>query len=313
MTIPNERPDVHSYDSLIQLATQRTLDTQPRAALVVPSETDTLPAFLDTVLEGRIDPTIIGDEHRLGKDAELSGYDLSPIKLIDINQPSMALQAAAKMAVAGEIDLIVQGRVGIGELRTILSDPKLGFVAPGRMLSHVGVLKPAKYSRLLMLTDSLIHDQPDLKTKIGLLHNLARLSSAIGVPNPRTAVVTAVEAIYPQMPATLDGAVLAKMSSRGQLKGVVVDGPLSFDVAIDPEAAEAKGITGSEVAGRADAMLASTKQVAQGIYQAMSLFGECDLGGVLLGGQVPVAVNFATDSEDARYNSILLATLLATA
>jgi phosphotransacetylase len=313
MTMHNDRPEVHSYDSLTQLATSRTLDEKPRAALVVPSETDTLPAFLDTFGEGRIDPTIIGDEQRLEQDAELSGYELSPIKLIDINQPAMALRAAAKMAVAGDIDMIVQGRVGIGELRTILSDPKLEFVAPDRVLSHVGVLKPVKYSRLLMITDGLVHDQPDLNTKIGLLQNLSRVCAAIGVPNPRTAVVTAVEAIYPQMPATLDGAVLAKMSSRGQLEGVRVDGPLSFDIAIDPEAAEAKGITDSEVAGRADAMLASTKQVAQGIYQAMSLFGECDLGGVLVGGKVPVAVNFATDSEDARYNSILLATLLAAA
>jgi len=237
--------------------------------------------------------------------------DLGVVKVIDVNQPDVALATAAKMAEAGEIDLLVQGRIDWDELAARLSGSESSFVARGKMLTHVGVLKPAEYGKLLMITDGLVNAQPDLKTKLGILGNLGKAADSFGLSNPKTAVVTAVEAIYPQMPATCDGAVLAKMSERGQIKGVVVDGPLSFDVAIDREAAESKGITNSVVAGEADAMLASSKQVAQGIYHAMSLYAECDTGGVLVGGRVPVAVNSVTDSHDSRFHSICLAVLLA--
>jgi phosphate butyryltransferase len=207
--------------------------------------------------------------------------------------------------------MIVPGRMTPEDTVSILRADNLGFVAPGRVMSHVGVLKSTRYPKLLLVTDGLVHEQPDLKTKIDLLGNLARVAKTIGVADPRTAIVAAVEVIYPQMPVTTDAAVLAKMSDRGQIKGVRVDGPLSFDVAVDTFAAESKGITKSEVAGQADAILASTKLVAQGVYQAMSLYAECASGGVLVGGRVPVAVNFVSEPVASRFNSILLAVLLA--
>lgn len=310
MTTTMEIPAVSSFEGIETLVSQKVTSKKPRAALVVPSETDTWPAFFDAFKRGFIDPFVIGDERLFRKTADESHVDIDSFHLIDINQPDMALKAAAKMAVAGEIDMIVPGRITPEVTVSILSAGDLGFVVPDQMMSHVGVLKATSYPKLLLVTDGLVHEQPDLTTKIGLLGNLAQVAKAIGVTEPRTAVVAAVEAIYPQMPVTTDAAVLAKMCDRGQIKGVRVDGPLSFDVAIDALAAESKGIVRSDVAGQADAMLASTKLVAQGVCQAMSLYGKCASGGVLLGGRAPVTVNFVTEPVASRFNSILLATLL---
>ncbi len=43
------------------------------------------------------------------------------------------------------------------------------------------------------------------------------------------------------MPVTVDAAELTKMCEEGQIPGCIVDGPLSLDLAIDPEAAKHKG------------------------------------------------------------------------
>lgn len=304
-------PRIHSFDQIRALAEQTCVARKPRAALVVPSETDTLPAFAQVVSKGLIEPVVIGDEKLFQKNAVDVNLDPSAVRIIDLNQPDMAVRAAAKMAEAGEIDMIVQGRVDPDHLVSLLTSGDSAFVPAGKIMSHVGVLKTSRYAKLLFVTDGFVHAQPDLRTKMALLGNLAKVAKAVGLSDPRTAVVTAVEVIYPQMPATTDGAVLAKMSERGQIKGVRVDGPLSFDVAVDPFAADSKGIVNSPVAGQADAMLASAKQVAQGICQAMSLYADCESGGLLIGGQVPVAVNFVTEPVQARLNSILLAALLA--
>ena len=302
-------PFVHTYEAIINQARAASREKRPTAALVVPSEIDTLRAFLKATDEDLINPLIIGDEALLRKNLEANSLDVGDAHVIDINQPDMAVQTAARMAQAGEIDLIVQGKLLVADLLAGLFVPELEFRRRGKLVSHVAVLKTRKYPKLLLLTDSTVVVQPDLKTKLSLIQNLVYVSEKIGIANPRVAVVGAVEVIYPQMPATMEGAILAKMAERGQIKGAWVDGPLSFDVAVDLFAAHSKGITTSPVAGQADAILAPCIEVANGIYHAMSLYGGCEIGGVVVGGRVPIAVNSHADSIEARFNSIALSIL----
>ncbi len=304
-------PEVHSFDAILERARSKAKEKTPRAALAVPSEPDTLRAFVRATSDGLIVPTIIGDQAKLERMSGDENINISHINVLDINQPDMAVKTAARMADAGEIDMIVQGRILAADLLSALMEKEQCFTVKGKTVSHVAVLKPKKYPRLLMLTDGAVVPEPDLKTKLSLIANLARVSQSIGIDNPRVAVIGAVEVIYPQMRATMEAAILAKMCERGQIKGARVDGPLSFDVSVDMLAAHSKGVTKSEVAGQADAMLAPSIEVANGIYHAMSLYGSCETGGVVIGGRIPVAVNSRTDSEPARYNSIALAVLNA--
>jgi phosphate butyryltransferase len=115
------------------------------------------------------------------------------------------------------------------------------------------------------------------------------------------------------MPVTTEAAVLAKMYDRRQIKGAVVDGPLSFDCAIDLNAAHGKGLKDSPVAGRADALLAPDIETANGIFKSLALYGKTETGGILLGGKVPVALGNRWDSPLTRYHSIVLAVLCCTA
>jgi phosphotransacetylase len=302
-------PDVHTFEAVLAQAADKASRRRPRAALVVPSQVVTLRASLRAKRDGLIDLLIIGDRALLEKHAAEEALDISGIDILDMNQPNMAVMAAAKLAQQGELDMIVQGRVPVAEMLSDLLKNDAAFRVKDRTLSHVAVLKPAKYAKLLLLTDSAVVVAPDLKAKIDLLGNLLAVATSIGVPNPRVAVLAAVEVIYPQMAATMDAAVLSKMCERRQIKGAIVDGPLSFDIAVDMFAAHSKGITNSEVAGQADGLLAPNIEVANGVYNAMTLYGHCDIGGVIVGGRVPVAVNSRADSEQARYNSIALAVL----
>lgn len=298
-------PPITDFAALLSKA--QASGQRPRAALFEPDDTASLTAFLKASADGLIEPLLIGDPAQLKK---AIGNDLGPMKIEPASHPGEAIEVTMRLISDGAIDMLVQGGRGSSRMLLDILKSDSGFAASG-LLSHVGVIKAARYPRLLFVTDGLVHDEPDLKTKMALTANLIRVCNALGVMEPRTAVVTAVEAIYPQMAATLDGAVLAKMSERGQIKGLKIDGPLSFDIAIDPEAAAAKGIKNSEVAGHADAMIASSRQVAAGIYQALSLFAEAELGGVLVGGKIPVATAFRTDSVTTRYHSIALSALLA--
>jgi phosphotransacetylase len=304
-------PEVRTFADILQRAKAKAAQKRAKAVLLLPSSAESIRAFMDASAAGLIEPRVIGSAANIRKLAEDHSLDIDRMSLIDIGQLEEAVTTAAGLARDGEIDLIVRGHIPVAELLTILLKKENAFRLYGRKVSHVAVLKPEKYPKLLMLTDGGVMPQPDLKSKIHLIQNLVFMSEALGIDNPRIAIVTAVEAIYLQMTATLDAAILSKMAERGQIKGARVDGPLSFDVAIDAFAASSKGIKDSSVAGQADAMVTSTIEVAQGIYNAMSLYGKCDIGGVIVGGRVPVAVNSWADSQAARFNSILLAFLVS--
>jgi phosphate butyryltransferase len=303
-------PDVHTYDALLGRARERAQLRKPRAALVDPFLPDAIRAFSRAVSEGLVDPVVIGDKGKVAAAFENASVDLPPGVWSSAADTVQGIETACRMANEGEIDLIVQGRVRVSDFLSILFEHDLCFRVNKKTVSHVAVIKPEKYPKLLMLTDGGVVVQPDFQTKIELIANLVSVSEHIGIPMPRIAVLAAVEVIYAQMVATMDGAVLAKMSERGQIKGAYVDGPLSFDVAVDMSAARSKGITNSSVAGQADAMLAPNIEVANGVYNAMTLYGRADVGGVVVGGRIPLAVNSRGDSEQARFHSIVLAALV---
>jgi phosphotransacetylase len=304
-------PNVHSFDHLLHRA--RQLKRPPRTALVVPSAQEWLAAFDQAIREGIVEPTIIGDEELFNRHKAKFGLELPGAKIIDINQPAMAMMTAAQMAARDEIDLIVKGRGSTRDVLTLLLSKESGFVPRGKILSHIGVMKPEKYPKLLMISDAAVVPQPDLKTKIALVNNCRWFCEAIGIAKPRVAMLAAVEAIYPQMPVTTEAAVLAKMYERGQIKGVYLDGPLSFDCAIDSAAALSKGIKDSPVAGQVDVMIAPNLETANGVYKSMALYGRADVGGLLVGGRVPVTLGNKWDSMQTRFHGIVLGVLAASA
>ena len=305
-----EIPEVCSFEQIYErVRGQAAIGVRPRAALVVPSDSVTLNSFARAIKELLLEPFIIGDEDLARRKAEEAGVDIGEARFLDVREPELAVQAAAKMAAAGEIDFMIKGRIPtISFLRLLLEKDSMFRLAP-RRISHVTVMRPSLYAKLLFLTDAAINIEPDLKTKLELIENAVEVALRLGVAMPRVAVLAAVEVVYPQMPVTTDAAIIAKMADRKQIKNAFVDGPLSFDTAVDRVAAEAKGLTQSPVAGQADILLAPNIETANGVYKAMSLYGNAEIGILIWGCKVPVVLSSRSDSAANRFNALLLGLL----
>ena len=65
------------------------------------------------------------------------------------------------------------------------------------------------------------------------------------------------------------------------------------------------------VAGQADILLAPNIETVNGIYRAMAPYGRAQMGGVLIGGKVPVALGTRSDSAETKFHSIVLGVLVA--
>ena len=180
----------------------------------------------------------------------------------------------------------------------------------GNLMSHVAVFEIEGIDRLILLTDAAFNTYPDLKQKVQIINNSVMVAKSCGIENIKVAPVCAVEVVNPDMPATVDAALLSKMSDRGQIKGCIVDGPLALDNALSEEAAHHKGITGP-VAGRADILLLPNIDVANVMYKTLTYTSNTKNGGILVGASAPVILTSRTDSFETKVNSIVLAALVS--
>ena len=185
-----------------------------------------------------------------------------------------------------------------------------GGLRTGRRLSHIYVMDVPGLDHLLMITDAAINIAPDLETKADIVQNAIDLCHALGIAEPRVAVLSAVETVNPRIPSSVDAAVLSKMAERGQIKGGFVDGPLALDNAVSPEAARIKGLR-SMVAGQADVLVAPDLDAANMVGKELTFLAHAEAGGVVMGAAAPIILTSRADDEKARLASCAVAALYA--
>lgn len=300
------------YEQLLTRALERIASSRkPRAAMVAQASPQTLQALERAFTAGLIEPVVVGDQAMFEREISTHAPGLATVDIVDEEHGIDAIRIVADMAGSGEVDLVVHGGIMSAELITELFRGDSKLVQPGKVASHVAMFKSAKYPKALFVSDAVVNDQPDFAAKLAVVQNAIGLAHCVGVTKPKVAVLSAVEVVYPQMPVTMEAAVLAKMGDRGQIAGAFVDGPLSVDCAVDTFAAHSKGIKKSEVAGDADILIAPNTATAHGMYEAMQFYGDCQVGGLVVGGLVPFALSFPSDSVNTRFHSILLAVMAA--
>jgi len=299
--------NMRTFKELLAGAKEKVKSSGPmRTAILAPSRSEHIEAAMKAISEGYIKPIFVGRKNdliRLGSD---SGFDIGGSEIVDSAKPA---EEAISLATNGKIDLILNGGIPVREIAQAIGKKEIGFIPEGRIATHIAVFESSKYHKLMLVTDAACIPSPDAAQKIAIVENAAAFARLLGIPRAKAALLAAVEAIYPAVPVTMEAAAIAKMSERGQIKDVIIDGPLSFDCAISAEVAHQKGIKDSPVAGDADIFVTPTIETADGIYKAMAMFTKALAGGVIFGGQAPIATSYEVDSAENIMHSIGLAIL----
>ena len=166
------------------------------------------------------------------------------------------------------------------------------------------------YPKPLVITDAAINIQPTLEDKVDIVQNAIDLVRALGIEQPKVAILSAVETVTPKIPSTIEAAALCKMAERGQITGGVLDGPLALDNAISPEAARIKGIN-SPVAGHADILVVPDLEAGNMLAKNLTFLANADAAGIVLGARVPIILTSRADSVMTRMASCAVAALYA--
>lgn len=280
-----------------------------KVSVAVAQDKPVLEALKEASRMGMVDGILVGDEPQIRAISNEIDFDLSDFRIV--NEPNVAKAAleAVRLVSAGEADMVMKGLVDTATFLRSVLNKEVG-LRTGKLMSHVSVFDIEGYDRLLFLTDAAFNTYPDLKAKVQIINNSVSVAKACGIDIPKVAAVCAVEVVNQDMQATVDAALLAKMSDRGQIKGCLVDGPFALDNAISEEAAEHKGVHG-EVAGRADIVLLPNIETANVMYKTLTMLAKTRNGGLLVGTSAPVILTSRSDSFDVKVNSIAVAALVS--
>lgn len=280
-----------------------------KTAVVHPVDVFSLSGAIEAARAGMIDPILVGPEIKIRAVAKEAKLDLSPCTIFPTPHSHAAAAAAVEMAVAGEVEALMKGKLSTDEMMLAVIDKEKG-LRTGRRMSHVFVLNVPRYPKPLFLTDAAINIRPTLMDKRDIVQNAIDLFQALKMGTPKVAILSAVEFVTEKLPSTLDATALCKMTERGQITGGVLDGPLAFDNAISPEAAGIKGLH-SEVAGNADILVVPDIESGNMLYKQLRYFSGAQGAGIVMGAKVPIILTSRAGDAESRVVSSALALVYA--
>lgn len=302
-----EKPH-QKYERLLNAAKQVAAAT---TVIVHPCDETSLRGVVEAQEAGLIKPILVGPIKKIQDTASRYGLNIAGFEIVDVPHSDAAAAKGVELVRAGRGELLMKGSLHTDELMRCVTAGETG-LRTARRISHVFVMDVPGYPETLFITDAAINIFPDLDCKRDIVQNAIDLYRDIGLGTPRVALLSAVETVTTKIPTTIEAAALCKMADRGQITGGILDGPLAFDNAIDPEAARIKGIK-SEVAGRAQILVVPDLEAGNMLAKNLTFLAKADAAGIVLGARVPIILTSRADSVRARMASCAVAVLYADA
>jgi len=278
-------------------------------AIAAAHEKEVLLAAQDAEKMGLAECLLVGDHPLIRRIADENEIDLGRMMVIHEPEPKQAARKVMELVSLGHANVAMKGKIETGNFLRAALDREFG-IRMGKLLTHVGVFEIPGFSRLIFVSDAGVVVAPTLEEKVAIVQNAIDVARALGVEEPRVAILAATEMVNPKIPSTLDAANLSKMADRGQIRGGIVDGPLALDNAISEESARIKGIE-SPVAGRADILITPDIEAGNVLAKAITYFAKGRMGGVVVGGRCPLIVASRSDPHETKLVSMALGILLS--
>ena len=295
-----------SFEELISKANQKTL----KKVSVSNAQDEPVLQAVNAAKEQNIATAIlVGDEAKIREIAASIDMDLTDFEIINEPDTEAAALKAVELVHNGKADILLKGLLETKTFLKSVLNKEVG-LRTGKMLSHVCVFEIEGINRLLFFTDVAFNTYPTLADKVNIINNAVEVAHACGIECPKVAPLCAVETVNPKMQPTVDADNLTKMYEGGDFKGCQIYGPLSMDLAIDPEAAVHKGVT-NPVAGHADILLFPNIDAGNITYKILVRTAKVKIGNVLVGTSAPVVLTSRSDDFQTKLNSIALATVIA--
>lgn len=281
----------------------KSCDKKAVLSVAAAHDEEVLLAVKDACEMDIIKAILIGEEDKIRKIASEINFNLYNVEVIDESDLKLCAEKAVKLVSSGKADYVMKGLLDTSIILKEVLNKEYG-LRTDSLLSHVMIYEVPSYHKLLILTDGGMNIDPDVSQKKKIADNAIKAAKSLGIDTVKVACLAAKEKVNPKMQATLDADELKSMCKDGMFgKGVVVEGPIAFDLAVSEEACKIKGYE-SEVGGDADILLVPTIETGNGIGKALTYMANAKSAGIIMGAKAPVVLVSRADTHESKLYSI---------
>lgn len=253
--------------------------------------------------EGILDYILIGDAEEIYRIAEKEGHALDRSRVMDVHGEAETAYEAVKQVREGNADFLQKGLMQTASILKAVLNKETG-IGTGSTMSLVAFLDIPAYHKIVAVSDGGMLMYPDLEQKKAIVKNAVQLFADFGYEEPKVAALCAVEVFNPKMPESVDADQLKKLAEQGDLGKCLLEGPISFDLAVSKEAAEIKGFH-SPVTGDVDIFLVPDISAGNIMVKSLLAFAGAKMAGCVVGASCPIAMNSRGASFEEKYYSLL--------
>jgi len=256
------------------------------------------------------DSILVGDKKSIIEMSSKININISDFEIIDIKEENEIARYSSKLINEGKVNIFVKGSIETKPMMKAILDKEIGIKADNNIsLTSIFEMHQNNKTRLILISDPGIRPYPTLEEKISIINHSVEVAHVIGIKNPKVAVLAAIEVVNPKMKETVEAAQLSKMNDDGEIRECIVDGPLSLDLAVDPEACVMKKINKRKINGDADILIFHDIHSANYAYKIFTHLLKWKTGSIMVGTRAPCILTSRSDSFDVKFNSIILSGL----
>ena len=296
-----------SFDEVIEKV--KGYPERKRMAVAAAGDEHTLQAVVHARREGIIEPLLVGDKAVSDQVLAELGETVPEEQIFDYPDLKEAAEYAVKLVKDGQADFLMKGKLDTAVILKAVVNKENG-LGQGRTMSHFTMFEVPTYHKILCPVDGGMVTYPTLEQKKDIINNTVEALIAMGYDCPKVGVLACVEKVNPKMPETVEARELKEMNERGEIKNCIVEGPISYDCAIDKEIAEFKGFH-SEVSGDVDVLVAPNIHAGNIMGKMLACTCKAKMAGFIVGAKCPIVLTSRGSSAEEKYLAIVVSAAAA--
>lgn len=296
-----------NFDDLI--AKVKGYPDMKRMAIAVAADEHTLEAALAARKEGIASPVLVGNKAEIRDILAKLGEDVPDEDIYDVTDEVEACEFAVKLVKEGKADFLMKGKVDTKVILKAVVNKENG-LGKGGVMSHFTMFEVPTYHKILVPVDGGMVTYPTLEQKKAIIENTVSTLLDMGYDCPKVGVLACAEKVNPKMPETVEADELAQMNHNGEIGNCIVEGPISYDCAVDKSIADFKGLK-SEIAGDVDILIAPNIHAGNIMGKMLAVTCKAKMAGFIVGAKCPIVLTSRGSSAEEKYLSIVVSAAAA--
>ncbi len=290
----------NNFDELVSRV--KGYPTMKRMAIAAAGEEHTLQAALHARRDKIAKPILVGDIEKIHAILKKLGEEVPEEDIYAVADNKEAAELAVSLVREGKADFLMKGYLDTKVILKAVVNKETG-LQKGGLMSHFSMFEVPGYKKILVPVDGGMVAYPTLDQKKAIIENTVDTLRSMGYDCPKVGVLTCVEKVNPKMPETVEAAQLAQMNKDGEIKNCIVEGPISYDCAMDKEIANLKNYE-SQIAGDVDVLIAPNIHAGNIMGKMLTVTCKARMAGFVVGAKCPIVLTSRGSSADEKFLSI---------